>query len=123
MLIPIGPFGTTIRAARARADASAQRAEALAHEQAAATRAAVAEERARIARDLHDVVSHHVSVMVIQAGAAGKVLDERPELARGAVAAIEASGREAMADLRYLLGLLNPAADGSAPLAPLPGLD
>jgi signal transduction histidine kinase len=123
ILVPIGLFGTTIRAARARADASAQRAAALEHEQEAATRAAVAEVRARIARDLHDVVSHHVSVMVIQAGAAGKVLDERPDLARGAVAAIEASGREAMADLRHLLGLLNPTADGSAPLQPLPGLD
>ena len=122
-LLPIGLFATTIRAARARADASAERARALEHEQEAATRAAVAEERARIARDLHDVVSHHVSVMVIQAGAAGKVLDERPDLAHGAVQAVEASGREAMADLRHLLGLLNPAADGSAPLQPLPGLD
>jgi signal transduction histidine kinase len=122
-LLPIGLFATTIRAARARADASAERARALEHEQEVATRAAVAEERARIARDLHDVVSHHVSVMVIQAGAAGKVLDARPDLARGAVEAIETSGREAMADLRHLLGLLNPAADGSAPLQPLPGLD
>jgi signal transduction histidine kinase len=122
-LLPIGLFGTTIRAARARADASAQRARALEHEQEAATRAAVAEERARIARDLHDVVSHHVSVMVIQAGAAGKVIDERPDLAREAIDAVAASGREAMADLRYLLGLLNPSADGTAPLQPLPGLD
>ncbi len=123
LLLPIGLLGTTVRAAQARADVSAQRARALEQEREAATRAAVAEERARIARDLHDVVSHHVSVMVIQAGAAGKVLDERPDLARGAVAAIEASGREAMADLRHLLGLLNPAPDGTVPLQPQPGLD
>jgi signal transduction histidine kinase len=123
LLLPIGLFGTTIRAARARADASAQRARALEHEQEAATRAAVAEERARIARDLHDVVSHHVSVMVIQAGAAGKVLDEQPDLARDSIEAIAASGREAMADLRHLLGLLNPAPDGAPPLQPQPGLD
>ena len=83
------------RASRARA--ADQRAEALEREQQAATRLAVAQEQARIARELHDVVSHHVSVMTIQAGAAGKVLDADPEQARGALSAIEASGRETMA--------------------------
>ncbi len=123
ILLPIGLFGTAIRAARARADAAGERAAAVERAQAAATRVALAEERARIARELHDVVSHHVSVMTIQAGAAGKVLAERPELAREAVAAVEASGREAMAELRQLLGVLSPAEDGAdAPLRPSPGL-
>jgi signal transduction histidine kinase len=124
----LGPFvvlgaaglgAAALRNARARADAAAHRAEALEQEQAATARAAIAEERARIARDLHDVVSHHVSVMVIQAGAAGKVIDQKPELARDALGAIETSGREAMAELRHLLGLVAPADDR---LHPQPGL-
>lgn len=120
ILVPIGLLGLAIRAARSRALASEQRAEALEREQRTATRLAVAEERARIARELHDVVSHHVSVMTIQAGAAGKVLDQDPELARGALTAIENGGRETMAELRHLLGVLNPDA---GLLEPQPGLE
>ena len=99
LLLPMGLFGATIRAARSRADASSQRAELLEREREATTRAAVADERARVARDLHDVVSHHVAIMTIQAGAASKVMGTCPELARNALAAIEASGREAMGEL------------------------
>ncbi|MBO0867026.1 MAG: two-component sensor histidine kinase [Micromonosporaceae bacterium] len=128
VLTPFALLGVTIRATRSRAEAATQRADALRAGQAAATRAAVAEERARIARELHDVVSHHVSVMVVQAGAAEKVLDPAApgqtgtDLARRAVRAVGASGREAMAELRHLLGVLNPPGDGE-PLAPQPGLD
>src|SRR4029453_1639590 len=118
----IGLFGVAIRAARSRAHASEQRAEALEREQQTATRLAVAQEQARIARELHDVVSHHVSVMTIQAGAAGKVLDARPDMARGALSAIEASGRETMAELRHLLGALAPRAAAAPLLPPQPGL-
>ena len=119
LLLPVGLFAATIRSTRARADAAALRASALEREKEAGTRAAVAEERARIARELHDVVSHHVSVMVIQAGAAGKVIDEHPDLASGALRAIEASGRQAMGELRHLLGLVAPL---DADLRPQPGL-
>jgi signal transduction histidine kinase len=123
ILLPIGLFGTTIRVALNRLRASDQRAEALERGQQAATRLAVAQERARIARELHDVVSHHVSVMTIQAGAAGKVIDAEPELARGALSAIEASGREAMTELRHLLGVLTPGLADDDLLHPQPGLD
>jgi signal transduction histidine kinase len=122
ILLPIGLFGVAIRAARSRARASEQRAEALEREQQAATRLAVAQEQARIARELHDVVSHHVSVMTIQAGAAGKVLDADPEQARSALSAIEASGRETMTELRHLLGVLTPGSTDDL-LHPQPGLD
>jgi signal transduction histidine kinase len=122
ILIPIGLFGVAVRAARSRAQAAHHRAEALEREQQATTDLAVAQEQARIARELHDVVSHHVSVMIIQAGAAGKVLDAEPELARDALSAIEASGRETMAELRHLLGLLAPGPIDDL-LHPQPGLD
>jgi len=122
ILLTVGLFGVAIRVARGRAEASHQRAEALVREQQAATRLALVQERARIARELHDVVSHHVSVMTIQAGAAGKVLDAQPDLARGALSAIEASGRETMAELRHLLGALAPGAADADLLQPQPGL-
>jgi signal transduction histidine kinase len=122
ILLPIGLFGIAIRTARGRAQASEQRAEALEREQQAATHLAVARERARIARELHDVVSHHVSVMTIQAGAAGKVLDAAPELARNALSAIETSGRETMTELRHLLGVLTPGPTDDL-LHPQPGLE
>ncbi|HEX6868229.1 MAG TPA: histidine kinase, partial [Candidatus Limnocylindrales bacterium] len=87
---------------------------------------AVFEERSRIARELHDVVSHHVSVIVIQAGAARRALDRRPEDAATAIEAIDASGRQALTEMRRMLGILGPTAaldaDGE-PLEPMPGLD
>ncbi|MEU6880990.1 histidine kinase [Streptomyces sp. NPDC046712] len=105
-----------------------QRAQALREEQQAALRRAVEQERARIARELHDVVTHNVSMMTIQAGAARKVLDASPEQAREAMLAVEAAGRTAMSELRHVMGLLTMAADGPDPaatvdLAPQPGLD
>ena len=95
----------------------------------AATEAALAAERSRIAAELHDVVTHNVSVMIIQAGAARKIASSSPADAEEALLAAEATGRETMTELRHLLGLLSPRADGGpaaadpAAFTPQPGLD
>ncbi|MFC4998963.1 sensor histidine kinase [Dactylosporangium cerinum] len=99
-----------------------QRALALQREQATATSLAVQQERARLAGELHDVVSHNVSMMVVQAGAARTVLDTEPKLAKEALLAVESSGRAAMVELRHVMGLLTMDGDGFD-LAPTPGLD
>ncbi|GAA2619965.1 histidine kinase [Actinomadura fulvescens] len=91
----------------------------LERERESAAYRAVEEERARVARDLHDIVSHSVSVMVIQAGAARHGLDGEAE---EALLAVERTGREAMTELRHLLGVLAPDPDGHDAFAPQPSL-
>jgi signal transduction histidine kinase len=85
-----------------------------------ATREAVAAERAAIARELHDVVAHHMSVMVVQAGAARAVGESDPAAASEALREIEASGRTGLAEMRRLLGILK--AEGDDGRTPQPGL-
>ncbi|MFD0368451.1 sensor histidine kinase [Streptomyces sp. NPDC059071] len=99
-----------------------RRARALREEREEALRRAVAGERARIARELHDVVTHNVSMMTIQAGAARKVLDTAPEQAREAMLAVETAGRAAMSELRHVMGLLTMTDDppGAGPAVPGP---
>ena len=82
-------------------------------------------ERARIARELHDVISHNVSVMVVQAAAGRDVFDSHPERTREALGAIELAGREALGELRRLLSVVRePDGEARAELrAPQPGLD
>jgi signal transduction histidine kinase len=87
-----------------------------------ASRRAVGEEQARIARELHDVIAHSVSVIVVQASAADDVFDERPDQARAALRSIESAGREALAELRRLLAAVRTDDEGE-PAHPQPGLD
>ena len=80
----------------------------------------VAEERTRIARELHDVVAHRVSLMTVQAGAARTIATADPQKAAEAMGAVEQAGREVLGELRHLLGVLRPDAEGD--LFPQPGL-
>lgn len=113
--------GNTVRENHARAQLLAERARQLERERELATRLALADERQRIARELHDIVAHSVSVMVVQAGAARTLLSRQPERATEALLAVEASGRDALGELRRMLDVLTARATES-PLAPQPGL-
>jgi signal transduction histidine kinase len=96
------------------------RAAGLEREREERARAAAVAERARIARELHDVIAHSVSVMTVQAGAARVLLDEAPGRARESLRAVEETGRQALAEMRRLLGILRH--EGGPSLAPQPGL-
>jgi signal transduction histidine kinase len=80
------------------------------------------EERLRIAQELHDVVAHHISLINVQAGVALHLMDQRPEQTRTALAAIKDASREALVELRSIVGILRQQ-DESAPRQPIPGLD
>lgn len=122
ILFPFWLIGMAMRTRELRAEAFEDKAVRLEREQEQAMQLALAEERSSIARELHDVVAHSVSVMLVQAGAARQVLTASPDQAREALLAVESSGREAMTELRNLLGVLNQ--DGEeVDLAPQPGID
>jgi signal transduction histidine kinase len=85
-------------------------------------RRAVTEERLRIARELHDVVAHSMSIIAVQSGVGAHLLDSRPEEARKALAAVEVTSRQALVEMRRLLGVLRQEAEPRGGLAPAPGL-
>ncbi|WP_105970857.1 sensor histidine kinase [Streptomyces geranii] len=99
-------LGDSLRTRRAYFAQLEERAARLEKEREAQAKVAVAAERARIARELHDVVAHNVSVMVVQADGAAYVLDSAPEQARKALETISGTGRQALAEMRRLLGVL-----------------
>jgi signal transduction histidine kinase len=113
-----------VRVRRAFAKALQERGWLLERERESAARGAVDAERTRIAQELHDIVSHNVSVMVIQAGAAREVLAAAPDEAAAALLAVETAGRNTMTELRHLLGVLAPPSGGEddADLSPQPSL-
>ncbi|AVZ74517.1 two-component sensor histidine kinase [Streptomyces lunaelactis] len=105
-------LGDSIRTRRAYFAQLEERATRLEKEREAQSKVAVAAERARIARELHDVVAHNVSVMVVQADGAAYVLDAAPDQAKQALETISSTGRQALAEMRRLLGVLR---TGDAP--------
>jgi signal transduction histidine kinase len=117
-------LGEGVRQRRAHAAELEDRAARLERERDEKARQAATQERLRIARELHDVVAHSLSVIGVQAGAARLVLDADPDpgRAREAVASIEATANQAMAEMRRALGILRDSERSGAALAPLPGL-
>ncbi|MBM9508550.1 sensor histidine kinase [Actinacidiphila acididurans] len=115
--------GDRLRTRRAYYAELEERAARLHREREAQSKAAVAAERARIARELHDVVAHNVSVMVVQADGAAYVLDAAPDQAKQALETISSTGRQALAEMRRLLGLLRAGDDAGGEYVPQPGVD
>jgi signal transduction histidine kinase len=115
-----------VRERRLRYRAIEDRRRLLDREREHAARTAVDAERARIAQELHDIVSHNVSLMIVQTSAALEVLETMPGQAATALRAVEAAGRDTMTELRHLLGLLAPSQSGegeeAADLSPQPSL-
>lgn len=118
-------LGDAVRSRRAYAEEVRERLHRAEAERDHEARRRVAEERLRIARELHDVIAHTVSVITVHAGVAADVLDDRPDLARSALGTIRTAGREALDELRTTVGVLRasgePASD-QPPTAPAPGL-
>jgi signal transduction histidine kinase len=114
--------GLALRVRSEQAEAAETRAAQAEREREAAARVAVAEERARIARELHDIVAHAVSVMVLQIGAVRHKLPQTQEEDKDALRSVERAGRTALAEMRRLLGAMRH--DGqAAELSPQPGLE
>jgi signal transduction histidine kinase len=114
--------GFALRERAEKAEAAEIRATQAEREREAAARIAVAEERARIARELHDIVAHAVSVMVLQVGAVRHQLPDALAEDRDALKGVERAGRTALAEMRRLLAAIRPDGD-EAELVPQPGLD
>ncbi|MEU9730022.1 histidine kinase [Streptomyces sp. NPDC048002] len=115
--------GDAIRSRRAFVDAIRERAERAERTREEEARRRVAEERLRIARDLHDVVAHHIALVNVQAGVAAHVMDKRPDQAKEALAHVREASRSALNELRATVGLLRQSGDPEAPTEPAPGLD
>jgi len=116
-------LGHGLRLRRGEVEGLEDRASRLERERGEWIREAVGQERRVIARELHDVVAHNVSVIVAQSGAAQRVFDDQPEDARATLGAIEHTGREALVEMRRLTGFLRTESEGSAMRSPQPGLN
>ncbi|QDY76399.1 sensor histidine kinase [Streptomyces qinzhouensis] len=115
--------GDAVRSRRDVVEAIKERAERAERTRDEEARRRVAEERLRIARDLHDVVAHHIALVNVQAGVAAHVMDRRPDQAKEALAHVREASRSALNELRATVGLLRQSGDPEAPTEPAPGLD
>lgn len=106
---------------RHESDSRARAAESVEH-QATLTRSAVAAERTRMARELHDIAAHHLTGLVVQAGAAERLVDVDPERAKQSLRSVRSQGRETLDSLRSIVGILRETGDGADGTAPVPGL-
>ncbi len=111
-------IGISVRNSRLRLSELVDRANALARDRERQAELARVSERNRIAREMHDVVAHSLSVMVALSDGAGAALDRAPDASRAALAELSSTGRAALADMRRVLGVLD---DGGAPREPQPG--
>lgn len=114
--------GDAVRSRRAFVDAIRERAERAERTREEEAGRRVAEERLRIARDLHDVVAHHIALVNVQAGVAAHVMDRRPDQAKEALGHVREASRSALNELRATVGLLRQSGDPEAPTEPAPGL-
>lgn len=114
-------FGVAMRHRRAATEARIREAEERAESERQSTARVLAEERLRIAQELHDVVAHSMSVIAVQAGVGAHVLEDRPDQARTALEAISTTSRSTLAEMRRLLGVLR-GDDGARLHAPAPAL-
>ncbi|MFJ5830205.1 sensor histidine kinase [Streptomyces sp. NPDC093089] len=114
--------GDAVRSRRAFVDAIRERAERAERTREEEAGRRVAEERLRIARDLHDVVAHHIALVNVQAGVAAHVMDKRPDQAKEALSYVREASRSALDELRATVGLLRQSGDPEAPTEPAPGL-
>ncbi|MET8945571.1 sensor histidine kinase [Streptomyces sp. NPDC004542] len=114
--------GDAVRSRRAVVQAIRERAERAERTREEEARRRVAEERLRIARDLHDVVAHHIALVNVQAGVAAHVMDKRPDQAKEALSHVREASRSALDELRATVGLLRQSDDPKAPTEPAPGL-
>jgi signal transduction histidine kinase len=114
--------GDAVRVRRAYTAGLAEQEEQRARETAERAQRGVAEERLRIARELHDVVAHSLSVIAVQSGVGSHVIDEHPEQAKQALAAVETTSRSALDELRRLLGVLRREDADGAELSPTPSI-
>ena len=115
-------LGDRVRTGRAYTAELEARAALLERQQEDSARRAVMLERNRIARELHDIIAHSVSVMVVQAGAARRVVATDPGRTRTSLEEIESTGREALSEMRRLLGIMRSPEEDEVALAPVPGI-
>jgi len=121
ILLAVLLIALSVRRSEARAVRAAVRAERSEAESRRAALEAVAEERSRIARELHDILGHSMSVMIVQAGAAAQVVDDDPAAVRSALETIRSIGSDSLDEVRRVVALLRE--DENAGLAPVPGID